>query len=399
MRPLHARRVPPIRFARILATLAIGVAAAFCAATAAAASDDAPALPLVVQDAPDATAPTAAPAPPPPALDAGAAAQPAPGAPQADIALVLPLDSVAYARAAEAVRDGFLDAADAAGARGRVNVVAHGGDDVVAAFTRARDAGARVIVGPLVRDHLKALAMADVSLPPTIALNQLDDGTTLPPLIYTLALAVESDARVIARRAREDGAMNASVIESDSPLMRRFAGAFTGEWLLAGGNPPRRFTFSPTPDGLSTLRRDLAATPADIVVIAVEGSDAALVKSFAPRVTTYASAQINQRASIGTQRDLDDTRVVDLPWIVTPNAPALARLPHKRYSNVALDRLYALGIDAFRVADAFRGGVPARFELDGATGHLVLDQGRQIAREGTLAVFHEGTLVPLDATP
>lgn len=396
MRPLHARRVPPIRFVRILATLAIGAAAAFCAAPAAAASDDAAGLPLVVEEAPDATPP---PSPPPPPADAAAAAAPATVATQADIALVLPLASPAYARAAEAVRDGFLDAADAAGARSRVNVVSHGADDVVAAFTRARDAGAHVIVGPLVRDHLKALAMADVSLPPTIALNQLDDGTSLPPLIYTLALAVESDARVIARRAREDGAMNASVIESDAPLMKRFAGAFTGEWLLAGGNPPRRFTFTPTPDGLATLRRDLAGAPTDVVVIAVEGGDAALVKSFAPRVITYASAQINQRASIGTQRDLDDTRVVDLPWLVTPNAPALARLPHKRYSNVALDRLYALGIDAFRVADAFRGGVPARFELDGATGHLVLDEGRQIARAGTLAVFHEGTLVPLDATP
>lgn len=335
------------------------------------------------------------------APDAAAAAAAAPAvSPFApDIALVLPLDASDYARAAEAVRAGFLDAADAAGARARVNVVAHGDADVVAAFEKARDAGAKVIVGPLVRDHLKVLATANIALPPTIALNQLDDGTPLPPLIYTLALAIESDARVVARRAREDGAARAAVIVSDAPLMKRFAGAFTGEWLLAGGNEPATFQLAPTPDGLALLRRELAGDKFDVVIIAVEGSDAALVKTFAPRVTTYTSAQSTQRTSLGTLRDLDDVRVVDLPWLLTPDQPALAQLPHKSFSNVALDRLYALGIDAFRVADAFRGGVPDRFELDGATGHLVLAEGRQIAREGTLGVFRQGRLVPLAGTP
>ncbi len=330
-------------------------------------------------------------------LPAAGAAAVSPFAP--DIALVLPLDASDYARAAEAVRAGFLDAAEAAGARARVNVVAHGDADVLDAFAKARDAGAKVIVGPLVRDHLKLLATSDLTLPPTIALNQLDDGTPLPPLIYTLALAIESDARVVARRARDDGAKRAAVIVSDAPLMKRFAGAFTGEWLLAGGDEPTTYHLSPTPDGLALLRRELAGDRFDVVIIAVEGSDAALVKTFAPRVTTYASAQSAQRASLGTQRDMDDVRVVDLPWLLTPDLPAFAQLPHKSFSNVALDRLYALGIDAFRVADAFRGGVPDRFELDGATGHLMLAEGRQIAREGTLGVYRQGRLVPLAGTP
>lgn len=308
---------------------------------------------------------------------------------------MLPLDASDYARAAEAVRAGFIDAAQAAGANDRIAVIGHGDADVVDAFARARDAGARVIVGPLVRDHLKQLAAANIELPPTIALNQLDDGTPLPPLIYTLALAIESDARVVARRARDDGAMHAAVIVSGTPLMKRFAGAFAGEWVLGGGEPPTSFQFSPTPDGLNTLRRELGSGQFDIVVIAVEGSDAALVKTFAPRVTTYVSAQINQRTSLGMLRDLDDVRVVDLPWLITPDLAAFAQLPHKRFDNVALDRLYALGIDAFRVADVFRDGVPAHFELDGATGHLTLSEGRQITREGTLGVFRQGQVMPL----
>ncbi len=399
MRPFGFRDFHPLRVVHALSALALSLvlplvlltAAAFCAAQLPPASDAPQA-----GAAPRSTAAQ-------PSADAGATPaqtmplQPTPPPSVQDIALVLPLDAGDYARAAEAVKAGFLDAAQAAGAATRVNVVSHGDADVVEAFEKARDAGARVIVGPLVRDHLKLLAGANIDLPPTIALNQLDDGTPLPPLIYTLALAIESDARVVARRAREDGASNAAVIASAAPLMTRFAGAFAGEWLLAGGKEPTTFQFAATPDGLAALRRELAGDKFDVVVIAVEGTDAALVKTFAPRVTTYVSAQINQRTSLGTLRDLDGVRVVDLPWLVTPELPAFAGLPHKSFPNVALDRLYALGIDAFRVADAFRGGVPSEFELDGATGHLRLAEGRQISREGTLGVFRQGRLLPLSA--
>src|SRR6185312_8611182 len=288
MRPLRSRLAAPLRLLcrLVLCASAAFPAGAFCASPAWAASDAV----VVAQQDLQSVAPAAAPPDAPaamPAADLPAAAAPdaalpaAPSSRSADIALVLPLASPDYARAAAAVRDGFLDAADAAGARPRVVVIGHGAGEVVAAFTQARDAG------------------ADISLPPTIALNQLDDGTPLPPLIYTLALAVESDARVIARRARTDGAINASVIEADTPLMKRFAGAFTAQWLLDGGNPPHRFSFAATPDGLTKLRRDLADVPADVVVIAVEGSDLSLVKSFAPHVTTYASAQINRSATLG----------------------------------------------------------------------------------------------------
>lgn len=394
MRPLRFRHRHPSQLARVLAAVVLFAAGAFCAAQVPGASEPPPDIqvqmpPPQLQPAPDAPPPMPAPYVP--------VAPRSPFAP--DIALVLPLDASDYARAADAVRAGFLDAADAAGARGRVTVIGHGDANVVAAFEKARDDGARVIVGPLVRNHLKQLATANIPLPPTIALNQLDDGTSLPPNTYTLALAIESDARVVARRARADGAAHAAVIVSEAPLMKRFAGAFTGEWLLSGGDEPTTFQFSPTPDGLATLRRELGGDRFDVVIIAVEGSDAALVKTFAPRVTTYASAQINQRTSLGTLRDLDNVRVVDLPWLLTPDLPAFAHLPHKSYPNVALDRLYALGIDAFRVADAFRDGVPAQFALDGATGHLVLAEGGQIAREGTLGVFRQGQLVPLSNIP
>jgi outer membrane PBP1 activator LpoA protein len=142
------------------------------------------------------------------------------------IVLVLPLGSESFRRAAEAVQAGFLAAADAA--KATPLVIAHGDDDVMTAFAKAKAAGARVIVGPLVRDDMKTLASTGADLPPTIALNQLDEGAPLPRNVYILTLTIDGEARQLARLARDGGpAVKVAVIASDTPRQQRFASAFT----------------------------------------------------------------------------------------------------------------------------------------------------------------------------
>src|SRR4029450_13233559 len=88
-------------------------------------------------------------------------------------------------------------------ARATPIVIEHGEGDVMTAFEKAKAAGARVIVGPLVRDDMKTLAMSGVELPPTIALNQLDEGMALPRNVYILTLTIDGEARQLARVARD----------------------------------------------------------------------------------------------------------------------------------------------------------------------------------------------------
>jgi outer membrane PBP1 activator LpoA protein len=193
-----------------------------------------------------------------------------------------------------------------------------------------------------------------------------------------------------------DNVQNVAVIGGDTPLMKRFAHAFVGEWLLLGGNLPQSFPLVANQDGLRTLRRELAKANVDAIVIAVDGPDAALVKTFAPRVTAWASGQVNARQGLAAARDLEDVRFVDVSWIVSPDASAFARLPRPDYASAALDRLYALGLDAYRIAEAFVEAPPDRLAFDGATGRVELSDARQIAREGRLATFRGGAIVPLD---
>jgi len=315
------------------------------------------------------------------------------------IAIVLPLDEPAFARAASAVRDGFLDAAAAAGKGSECIVIAHGHDGVVGSFDLARQKGVRIAVGPLVRDDLKTLATAAVDLPWTLALNQLDDGTRLPAAIYSFPLSVESDGRALARRAREIGARSIDIVEGDSPLMKRLASSFAIEWTGRGGGSPAVLPFEPSPESLGGLRRTFGRDPPGAVLLAVTGDHAALVKPFIGNVVAYASGLVFERPNPAVARDLDGVRVVEIPWLLTPDAPQFADIPHRDFDSDALARLYALGHDAFMIASSFEGGAPNRTEFDGATGHITLGPGREFQREGTLGVYRDGVLVPLDSTP
>ena len=334
---------------------------------------------------------------PAPVADAPVAAAPVANAPRESeaIVLVLPLASAAFGRAAEAVQAGFLAAADTA--KARVVVIAHADGEVLAAFGKAKDTGARVIVGPLVRDDLKAVAGAGISLPPTVALNQLDEGAVLPDNMYSLTLTLDSDTRQLARRARDDGAATDAVIASDTPLQQRFASAFNAEWILAGGNAPVMFRFDRAPEVLRTLRRDLIKTQFEAALLAIDGADVALAKSYVKSIPTYTSSQVNEHPSREALRDLDDVRFVDIPWLVDPDAAAFAGLKRPDYPNAALDRLYALGVDAFHVARVIAEGAPGRLDFDGATGRLSLDSTRQFVREGRLMLFRAGQIVPAGA--
>ena len=59
-----------------------------------------------------------------------------------------------------------------------------------------------------------------------------------------------------------------------------------------------------------------------------------------------------------------------------------------------LQRLYALGIDAFRLAAALMKG-EAHAPLDGVTGHLRLGPDQRYVRRLTGAQFADGRLTPL----
>ena len=310
------------------------------------------------------------------------------------IAIVLPLQSSLYGRAAEAVRAGFLAAATTAGSASRVQVIGHADDGVLPAVATATDAGVALVVGPLTRDDLKTvLAMAPLK-PRMLALNQPEDGAPLPAETYAVALTIESDAALLARRAYEEGARSIATVTSDAPLQKRFVNAFIAEWERSGGRALKQYRFDANPEVLALLRRELAARAPDAVLLALAGEEAALVKPYLPQKPVYASSQIADGLQPSMLRDLEGVRYVEIPWLADPSAATFVRLPRADSSDPVLERLYALGLDAFALGELLANAVPPqRIEFEGATGHLSLTLSRSFAREGRVMIIHDGQSV------
>jgi outer membrane PBP1 activator LpoA protein len=135
------------------------------------------------------------------------------------------------------------------------------------------------------------------------------------------------------------------------------------------------------------------------VLLALSGEEAALAKPFLPQRPAYASSQITDGLSSPMVRDLEGVRYVEIPWLADPSAAAFARLPRPSLNDAVLDRLYALGLDAFALGELLASPVPPqRIEFEGATGHLSLTPSRNFAREGRLMVIHDGQSVPYSAS-
>ena len=144
--------------------------------------------------------------------------------------------------------------------------------------------------------------------------------------------------------------------------------------------------------------RDLRArlgTPApDVVFLAMGAEQARVLRGTLGSDTAVWSTSL---ASIGNTAqlrlpELDGMRVLEMPWLLEPDSPAVmayAKVPAG--FNVEMQRLYALGIDAFRVGRLLLAGDTA-FELDGVTGKLRYERaaGPRVERLALPAEYRNG---------
>jgi hypothetical protein len=338
-----------------------------------------------------------------------AAAQQTANAPAAaetlpSIMLLLPGETTPYGRAAEAVRSGFFAAHAAAGAPMAIEL--RETDEtpaaVAAAIEGAAGRDARMIVGPLTRDAVDALARAGAARLPVLLLNVPANDLPLPSSMLALGLRVEDEARGIVRallRGPLAGgvateSLPLAVVAGSGALERRTAAAFVAA-AREHGRRTEVIELSLKQGRLAELTRRLAANPWLAVLLALDAGEAAAARaSLPPETMAIATSRIHllEQASVGLAQDLEGMAFVDMPWLLEPDHPAVMVYPRPSAPYSAeLERLYALGIDAYRVAAEWMKG-SQRFELDGVTGRLRIDPALagRVERLPTLAVFVNG---------
>lgn len=314
------------------------------------------------------------------------------------IALLLPLKSAIFGSAAEAVEQGFQAAAgqDLQGLPVRVYGCFDESNDIVALYRLAVASGARAIAGPLTRNGVNTLA-AEKDIPvPTLALNITDSEAA--GRLYFFGMDVEAEARQAAQLAAQHGLHQAIVIAAGTQLSHRLQLAFEDEWRASGGALLQGIEFNGDRVALAGINNQSGTA----VFLAVDTGKATLIRPYLPgKLPIYATSQIfagNHNPL--TNYDLNGVHFVDMPWLLQADHPAVMIYPRANPPLPAeRERLYALGIDAFRLiqlllTDKVHDALP----LDGVTGNIQL-RGRHFQRAGAPASFSQGQAQPDNMQP
>ena len=313
------------------------------------------------------------------------------------VGVILPLQSSAYGRFAEQVRLGILNASSMASYNALPVTVYSTTDDtqrILDAYQQATQEGARVIIGPLTRDAVTAVARQAFVSVPTLALNVPETGGTLPPNMYVFGLQIEAEAEQVASLAFSRGGRKALLVVSDDPLGQRIAAAFARQWKAKKGDIADEFVYSTQPADLANLRELMQTTAADVVFLALNASRARFIRTYlGTDLPIYATSLVYASKEKLELYDLNGIRFMDMPWLLQEDHPAVMTYLQAPQDSNALDeeRFYALGIDAYRIAQALEEHGAKVPQIDGVTGTIKLDKQQNFVHELTPAYFSYGT--------
>lgn len=368
----------------------------------------------VVPIIPDPMTIKAPPAPPAPTVQTmpvvtpdsppAAAIPPAPNAIR--IGLILPLRSQSLGPPAAALRDGFMAAYE----RDRNGIVINvietddSTDETLDAYMAAVKAN-DLIVGPLARSAVGAIAASGTVSKPTIALNHPEGRSAdnpIPPKMLVVGLSIEDEARQVAQWAGTDfPRSNALIVSGPNAWQRRSASAFGGRWTQLGNQSQVVELLSSAgylhESGINQLKTRVEAEPPALIFAALDGNQLRQLRAaIGNSIPVYGTSSVNPGSEPGTAvAELDGVRLLDLPWQVQPDHAAVMIYPRplQNTGSVDLDRLYALGIDAFRITREIALKPIGTFKMDGVTGRLAFSFGQgpaRFTRTETGAVYQGG---------
>jgi outer membrane PBP1 activator LpoA protein len=339
-----------------------------------------------------------------------------PPPPNVRISLLLPTQSETLHQAAEVVRAGFEAAYEREPIGIDISIVETGDapQDVVSGYTVA-SAESDIVVGPLTRSGVSAVAQSGAVAKPTIALatpeTPEDAEIVLPPQMLVMGLSVEGEARQVADWAwTQHPGSKVVVLSTSVGWQRRAAKAFGAEWQQRGGEvqPVELNANGGFLSGreLLQLKKEMEQGGPAFLFAALDARQARQVRAImGTAFPLYGTSQLNpftlsDRGVAEQVVDMDGIRLVDIPWQLQPDHPAVMAYPKLvidavETPNPTLERLYALGIDAYRVAHEIAEG-RSDFVLDGVTGRLVVrfDQsGAHFSRSAPHAVYRDGSVV------
>jgi outer membrane PBP1 activator LpoA protein len=277
--------------------------------------------------------------------------------------------------------------------------------------------GAELVIGPLQKDAVDQLVRAGELPVPVLALNEVALTRLPPENLFMYSLSPEDEARQVAEKAWLDGIRRPLVLVPQGDWGERIASAYQDRWQTLGGDiagtgryDSSAHDFSATIKTLLHLDQSVARhqemqkwlgkrvefeprrrEDVDAIFLAArpiqaQGMRPQLQFHRAADLPVYATSHAwSGRLSRNQAEDLRGILLPDIPWLVQQDRSGLSQSTVAEFfpaSGSALGRLYAMGMDAVKLAPHLGRLRSSRFEaLEGATGNLYMDEQQRIRRQ------------------
>lgn len=386
------------------------------------------------------------PAPQNASVDQNAQAQPATD-PDAAVSTSAPDASASTATPAEQPQTSAPATAPVASSNAQVKIYDTNGQPLSALLTQAQQDGATLVVGPLLKDQVNELSSDQTPLN-VLALNQPETEKNAPNICY-FALSPEDEAQDAARHMWSQQKRMPLLLVPRGNFGDRIAQAFANEWQKLGGQTVLKQGLGSAGELRSSIGSGIrltgtpvmasdAAAPAqaqaqgvtiggitipapptdaqivqgssggavDSVYVVATQNELTLIKpmldmsgSGRSRPSVYASSRSYQAGAGPDYRlEMEGVQFSDIPLLAGSN-PALMQQATAKFGNdYSLVRLYAMGIDAWSLANHFSQmrTLPG-FEVSGSTGDLSANPNCVIHRKLPWLQYRQGSLVPVSS--
>ncbi|HGV3500648.1 TPA: penicillin-binding protein activator [Providencia stuartii] len=285
---------------------------------------------------------------------------------------------------------------------------------------QAKNEGFNLVVGPLLKNDVQTIAQmgAPVSV---LALNELDANQLQPrPNLCYFSLSPEDEAQNAAAYMRAQGKQMPLVLVPANAFGDRIAKAFAQGWQSKGGGTVLMQTFGSVPSLKESINRGAGirmtgtlvntgnplgetSDAIDSVYIVATRDELTLIKpmiemaiSSRSRPALYTSSRSNQAGSGADYRfEMDGVKFSEIPLLAGANNNLRKQAQQKLNNDYSLFRLYAMGIDAWSLANSYDKLQQAgQVRINGASGTLSTQANCVVFRELPWLQFKQGQVVP-----
>jgi len=342
------------------------------------------------------------------------------------VAVILP-ESGNLAKPAEAIRNGLLAAYYSAQQNGETTPELTFIDsatitDPQQLVAMLNEQQADLAIGPLDKNYVSSLTLVGDLPLPILALN-LSSDELINQNLFQFGLSAESEAEQVAERMWQDGHRVVLAISADANWGRKALDAFSARFRNLGGTVADHSLYADTAghsDRIAALlatdkSRDRGKTvrslvgksikfeerrrkDADAIFMAALPNDARQLKPivdfyYAADLPVYATSHIySGQTDANSDRDLNKIRFCGSPWnLKAPSAEHLLLAQQHDNTRGRFGRLYALGLDAYRIYPFLRQlAANPDASISGETGELSIAENNRINRNLSWAIYRQG---------